>query len=163
MRTVSRGGGTALKKRRPRLQGPSTTGAHRHEDKDQKPVELSSPTSISMKNSYIIKNADPSFDAYYNSMKRRSKIQMTLNGGASSLGGQDRTLTTIMENQIGAASSLHNPAKVAGKRPMARDGHTGILFGESLLVFGGDRHHMPFNDMFMLDLKKEFAVRGGQF
>ena len=32
---------------------------------------LSSPTSISMQNSFIIKNADESFDAYYQQMKRR--------------------------------------------------------------------------------------------
>jgi hypothetical protein len=47
------------------------------------------------------------------------------------------------------------PGKVAGKRPMARDGHTGLVFGDNFIVFGGDRHHMPFNDIFMLDLKKE--------
>lgn len=34
--------------------------------KDQTTVELESPTSISMMNSFIIKNADPSFETYYN-------------------------------------------------------------------------------------------------
>jgi len=33
--------------------------------KDNHHVELESPTSISMKNSFIIKNADPSFETYY--------------------------------------------------------------------------------------------------
>ncbi len=32
---------------------------------------LSSPTSVNMKNSFIIKNADPSFDVYYHQMKKR--------------------------------------------------------------------------------------------
>ena len=46
---------------------------------------------------------------------------------------------------------------VGNRRPPARDGHTGILvFEKYLLVFGGDRHHMPFNDMYLLDLEKEF-------
>jgi hypothetical protein len=45
--------------------------------------------------------------------------------------------------------------KAKGKRPAARDGHTGIVFGTYFIVFGGDRHHMPFNDTFMLDLKNE--------
>jgi hypothetical protein len=40
-------------------------------DKDVKLIDLESPTSISMKNSFIIKNADASFDHYYNSMKKR--------------------------------------------------------------------------------------------
>jgi hypothetical protein len=42
------------------------------------------------------------------------------------------------------------------KRPAARDGHSAIIFGDYHIVFGGDRHHMPFNDMFYLDLGKEF-------
>jgi hypothetical protein len=46
-------------------------------------VKLESPTSIQMKNSYIIKNADPSFEAYYNTMKKRNKLMH--------LGGQYET------------------------------------------------------------------------
>ena len=42
---------------------------------------------------------------------------------------------------------------------MARDGHTGLIFKDTFIVFGGDRHHMPFNDVFMLDLKADFAQR----
>ena len=34
-------------------------------------IELESPTSVSMKNSFIIKNADPSFEVYYNNMRKR--------------------------------------------------------------------------------------------
>lgn len=36
---------------------------------------LSSPTSVSMQNSFIIKNADESFDSYYQQMKRRRHLQ----------------------------------------------------------------------------------------
>lgn len=53
--------------------------------------------------------------------------------------------------------------KVQSKRPAARDGHTGLIYGENLIVFGGDRHHMPFNDMFTLDLKSEFISKGHLF
>ena len=45
--------------------------------------------------------------------------------------------------------------KIQGKKPAARDGHTGVIFGDLFIVFGGDRHHMPFNDTFILDLKRE--------
>jgi hypothetical protein len=34
-------------------------------------IQLTTPTSISMMNSFIIKNADLSFDHYYASMKKR--------------------------------------------------------------------------------------------
>ncbi len=44
----------------------STAGGDKHDEKG-----LSSPTSVSMQNSFIIKNADESFDAYYQQMKRR--------------------------------------------------------------------------------------------
>ena len=46
-----------------------------------------------------------------------------------------------------------------GRRPPARDGHTGIVFENHMVVFGGDRHHMPFNDLFALDLESEFEKR----
>lgn len=44
---------------------------------------------------------------------------------------------------------------VKGKRPAARDGHTGIIFNDHLVVFGGDRHHMPFNDSYVFNLNNE--------
>lgn len=53
--------------------------------------------------------------------------------------------------------------KVAGKRPAPRDGHSCVIFGDYCVIFGGDRHHMPFNDMFMLDLRKEFIMRSHIF
>ena len=56
-----------------------------------------------------------------------------------------------------------NYGRVRAKRPTARDGHTGVVIGDYYLIFGGDRHHMPFNDVFYLDLKKEFIVRSHLF
>ena len=32
-----------------------------------------------------------------------------------------------------------------------------------MVIFGGDRHHMPFNDMFALDLVSEFERQSFQF
>ena len=84
--------GTTIKKTRPRL---SMIGSHlpkHHEERDTKVVELSSPTSISMKNSYIIKNADSSFDSYYNSMRKRTKNNQILNIG-SVTGGNNNNQT----------------------------------------------------------------------
>jgi hypothetical protein len=52
---------------------------------------------------------------------------------------------------------------VPGKRPLARDGHSGLIHGDTFYVFGGDRHHMPFNDLYMLDLKKEFLTKSNIF
>ena len=42
---------------------------------------------------------------------------------------------------------------------MARDGHSAVVLDDNFIVFGGDRHHMPFNDLFILDLGKEFSKK----
>ena len=53
------------------------------------------------------------------------------------------------------------------KRPAARDGHSGILIESSqgrpyMFVFGGDRHQMPFNDTFILNLVQELSMQNIQ-
>lgn len=86
-------------------------------------------------------NADESFDQYYAQMRKR-KAGMT---GADSMGmtagnspGENR------ESIFGV---------VAGVAPAARDGHTCEISENGLLfVFGGDRHHMAFNDLYLLKL-----------
>lgn len=52
------------------------------------PIELESPTSISMKNSFIIKNADPSFESYYKQMaKRKTNFSISQPNNGSFIGG----------------------------------------------------------------------------
>lgn len=41
---------------------------------------------------------------------------------------------------------------ISGKRPCARDGHSTILVNDTLVIFGGDRHQMSFNDIHAVDL-----------
>jgi hypothetical protein len=98
------------------------------EKKDQAARGLVSPTSVSMKNSFIIKNADTSFDIYYTQMKKRKHQSYTV------------------EATYG---------RIKRRRPAARDGHSAIIHGDFHIVFGGDRHHMPFNDIFYLDIATE--------
>ncbi|CAD8058546.1 unnamed protein product [Paramecium sonneborni] len=40
-------------------------------------------------------------------------------------------------------------AQLIGKQPCARDGHSVIIAGECMIVFGGDRNLMSFNDLYM--------------
>ena len=88
-----------------------------------------------MKNSFLIKNADPSFERSYLQIKKRAQAGFN------------------------ASNYNENLTKTSGKRPPARDGQTGIICGDSFFIFGGDRHHMPFNDFHMLDLQTEFASK----
>ena len=130
-------------------KSPKKSGDGAVESKDKKESGLASPTSISMQNSFIIKNADESFDAYWGQMRRRKIGQGNTNmDGTSGGGGNSATLPggTMAQNQ----SSF---GVVGGIQPAARDGHTTEISSDGLMfVFGGDRHHMPFNDLYMMKL-----------
>lgn len=41
---------------------------------------------------------------------------------------------------------------IRGKKPCARDGASGNIYNNKLLLFGGDRHLMTFHDLFFLNL-----------
>jgi hypothetical protein len=98
-----------------------------------------------MADSFVIQNHSASnFENYYKSMKKRHQSQSK---------GKEDVLS------IGKKSELLY-GKLHGRRPAARDGHTGLVVDDMLIVFGGDRHHMPFNDTFKLDLKAEIMAKG---
>ena len=107
-------------------------------------VNLESPTSVKMKTSLLIKHADPSFDVMAAMKKKKSIYNSSGQNifGINSPGFSQKTRNVVQCN-----------------RPMPRDGHTGINFNQYFLVFGGDRHHMPFNDFFVLDLESELDQR----
>ncbi len=94
--------------------------------------ELLTPTSVSMKNSFIVKNSDDSFLAYGKAMDRRNK----------------KAGDTVNFTEKGTKSTL-----VKGNKPTPRDGHSAVVDSRGFMfIFGGDRHHMPFNDLYMLNL-----------
>ena len=106
-----------------------------------------------MQQSFIIKNADESFDAYYQIMKKRKLGGQipgaTLDGGMNTGG--------ISAGLQGGSPTVQNEANVGlvqGIQPAARDGHTLDITPDGLMfVFGGDRHLMPFNDLYLMNLK----------
>lgn len=54
-------------------------------------------------------------------------------------------------------------ARLSLKRiPSSRDGHTGVIYKGWLIVFGGDRYCMPFNDTFVYNIQKEIKDAGAQ-
>jgi hypothetical protein len=99
---------------------------------------LTSPTSLSMKNSFLIKNSGKGFDTYFGHHKRRKM-------GASHSPDISNLSPTIAPRD----------SKVSGVKPRPRDGHSALMWGHQMIIFGGDRHHMPFNDLFSLDIKAE--------
>ena len=109
-----------------------------------------------MQNSYLIKNHGPSgFDKYYNMMRRRradvNAPSPNGNSGVSYLG---------TGSESPDRNRMPSPSKnIRGKKPAARDGHSGLMYKNFLMVFGGDRHHVPFNDTFMFDMGTELESK----
>jgi hypothetical protein len=116
------------------------------DSKTRKETGLASPTSISMQNSFIIKNADDSFDAYYMQMKKRKNGHLHILDPVA-------TMTSSQPGNISPHAKESHFGVVQGIHPAARDGHSAnITEGGLMFVFGGDRHHMPFNDLYLLKL-----------
>lgn len=44
--------------------------------------------------------------------------------------------------------------RINGNKPCARDGHSAIIIEGKMIVFGGNRHKVSFNDLYELDLEK---------
>jgi hypothetical protein len=108
-----------------------------------------------MKKSFIILNgATKNQDLIRKSLLKRGNNEQKSSFSVAS--NMVRTPSGRLEE-----SKSSNPLIKQDKRPSARDGHTGNMihsFEDSyLVVFGGDRHGMPFNDMHLLDLKQELA------
>lgn len=110
-------------------------------EQEKNPMEdsmLTSPTSLSMKNSFLIKNSGKGFDNFFTNQKRR-KLGMTNSPDITNL----------------SPTKAPRNSKVTGIRPRPRDGHSANLYGDRMIIFGGDRHHMPFNDLFALNIEAE--------
>ena len=68
---------------------------------------------------------------------------------------QEEKLTDFGKESVSKfLGPLQNNSKIMiGKKPCARDGHCGVIISDELVIFGGDRHQMSFNDIFKLNLK----------
>lgn len=109
-----------------------------------------------MKNAFIIKNADASFDHYYHMMKKRKSPH----GSPSKLAtgniqfAPHHTSHTGHPSQAGRDDLGSRVRIISDKQPPGRDGHSSYLHEGKWFIFGGDRHHMPFNDTYVLDFAK---------
>lgn len=104
-----------------------------------------------MKNSLIIKGSDVNFEHLYKQMVKR-KIALALSNSLMAKTGRMSGLSEVM-------SPKGTTTFMKGKRPHARDGHSAIVHEGNMIIFGGDRHHMPYNDLFIFDLQTEFTLR----
>jgi len=129
-----------------RMEATMTQEASKEGEKSD---ELLTPTSISMKNAFIIKNADASFDHYFHMMKKRKSPHAS----PSKLTGTGQ-IQFAPHHQHGKEETGSKIKIISDKQPPSRDGHSASLHQGKWIVFGGDRHHMPFNDTYVLNLSK---------
>lgn len=153
-----------------------STKGYTNGDFGDQPVDLLSPTSDRMKNSFIITNgATKNIELYRKAQASRKSIFVKEELQTSEIHLHRKETPEERERRVDEArcrSLLLNCNKVINfmicreKRPSAREGHTGLIYYSEgsdnvwLLIFGGDRHGMPFNDLHMLDLNNEF-IRAG--
>lgn len=123
---------------------------------------LQSPTSMKMKSTFLLQNTNPSFDQYAQMMRDRRRKTIAINKDAFGDNQQFDPLGLTKQPTLSPLKRRDQDDDREGtlfinkKNPSARDGHSAAIFDKKLIIFGGDRHHMPFNDLFMLDIEDFF-------
>jgi hypothetical protein len=103
-----------------------------------------SPTTESMKNSIIAIN--------YNRNGNQSPEKEKEKAESESPGRRKKK--TVGFQFLADVSKFQVPVdgKLVGHKPCARDGHSAFIIRDKMLVFGGDRHKMSFNDVYILSV-----------
>lgn len=86
-------------------------------------------------------------------------MPVALNSGNSILGNSNNNSTKKIGEEPLSATLMEDDEsalKINQINPQARDGHACVVYENKMVIFGGDRHHMPFNDLFLLDLEDYF-------
>lgn len=80
------------------------------------------------------------------------KNSLDVIGNPSGKPNPDRLTEFGKETQSKFLAPLENNSNlVIGKKPCARDGHCAVMLNDELIIFGGDRHQMSFNDIHKLN------------
>jgi len=106
-----------------------------------------------MQNSFLIKNhASSNFEKYAATMKKKAYEKSPEKRPDSPLDASDMGRTKVQSSPF----KKFEYGKVKGRIPASRDGHSMIVVNDQIVVFGGDRHRMPFADTFIFDLRSQF-------
>jgi len=112
-----------------------------------KELVVKSPTTESMKNSIVAVNYKGHQDFF----------EAAAANGNSSPSKAKKKPVSFFDNILGAdfmKVKIPIQGKLNGHKPCARDGHTALIYGNKMIVFGGDRHKMSFNDLYSLNMKQ---------
>lgn len=120
----------------PKKYKKRSTRKTKKEDVNSARNEVNTPITGNLKNTFLIKNHNEGFDSYHSHMKKKNR-------------------DTFKNSSMFAG--LFNQCLKPCDRPTARDGHSCNFYIKTnrIYVFGGDRHHMPYNDIFCLELSSD--------
>ena len=105
---------------------------------------LKSPTTEAMKNSIIAIN-------YKGTTENETSVSL------SPTKLKKKATTSNFNNLLGDNSirvKIPVNGKLTGRKPCARDGHSACVYADKMIVFGGDRHKMSFNDIYSLNMSQ---------
>ena len=123
-------------------------------------LTLKSPTTEAMKNSIVAIN-----------YKGQQELEVSSpgigpGGSQSPFKGKKKPVAPTLLSELVGIDSLKIKVPVNGKlighKPCARDGHAALLFDNKMIVFGGDRHKMSFNDIYALNMKQLMPSHNGK-
>ena len=115
-----------------------------------------SPTSMQLKNTFLLRHNNPSFDAYAVQMKKRNVHMLHKTDSKMSINDSKGEIALMQSISGEDGPSEPAPVNINSLIPQARDGHISVVHDNKLFVMGGDRHNMPFNDLYMIDLDDFF-------
>lgn len=127
-------------------------------------LNLNDPTSVRMQTSFLIKNQQAAnFEQYIQMMKKRKAILMQQTHGSFKPTNETPRGNDGLSPGLGKGMKFSelSPKRhdvsgiVENKCPAARDGHSAVFYQDKMIIFGGDRHRMPYADTFQLDLKAQ--------
>jgi hypothetical protein len=64
------------------------------------------------------------------------------------------TIINASGSRVPERPAYRNIARLTQEGPKPRDGHVSIVLDNNMFVFGGDRHQVPFNDLFFLPVEE---------
>lgn len=95
-----------------------------------------------------LRASSPTTETMRNSIQRIGDQSPKKRPAESNLNTTQKLVQSILLNPSFKAGS----SMLMGKKPCARDGQASCLVTNKMLIFGGDRHLMSFNDIYYFDL-----------
>lgn len=88
--------------------------------------------------------------------RKLSPISEAMKFSLKAMGAQHSRSISPEKRQLRIPAIRYDASRsfLLGKKPCARDGQTACVYRDYMVLFGGDRHMMSFNDIFLFRMDK---------